>query len=184
MTLMELAIESAAAAQAAAAGGAARIELCADLTVGGLTPSEELTRRVLGDVDIPVFAWVRPRAGEVTYSGRELADMCIAIERLRALGVHGVVTGALTNSGGIDMAATAALASAAAGLPMTFHRAFDRAVDQSAALEQLVDLGVIRVLTSGGATPALEGSARLRALVAQAVGRITFWPVAAFANQT
>ena len=172
MILIELAVESAAAAQAAAAGGAHRIELCADLSVGGLTPSDELTRTVLADVDIPVFVMIRQRAGDFTYSRPELAEMCNALEKMRALGVHGVVAGALTNSGVIDRAATATLVSAAAGMPFTFHRAFDRAVDQSAALEQLVELGVTRVLTSGGAPTAFEGSARLRALVAQSAGRI------------
>jgi copper homeostasis protein len=170
--LIELAVESLAAAHACAAGGADRIELAPDLTVGGLTPSHELTSRVLDAVDIPVFAMVRPRAGDFIYSANEIAGMCITIERLHALGVHGVVTGALTGSSEIDLAATAALLSAAAGMPFTFHRAFDRVVDQSAALEQLAQIGVTRVLTAGGARTALEGSARLGALVEQSNGRI------------
>ena len=172
MILIELAVESLAGAQAAAAGGAHRLELAPDLTVGGLTPSDELTKRVLDGVDLPIYAMVRPRAGDFVYSTSEIADMCDTIEKLRALGVHGVVTGALTDAREIELTATAALVSAAAGLPFTFHRAFDRVVDQSAALEQLVDLGVTRVLTSGGAPTALEGSARLRALVEQSAGRI------------
>jgi copper homeostasis protein len=172
MILIELAVESVAAAQAAAAGGADRVELAPDLTAGGLTPSDELTSTVLDDVAIPVFAMIRPRPGDFVYSANEIADMCRTIERLRALGVHGVVTGALTPGRDIDMAATAALVAAAAGIPLTFHRAFDRAHDQSAALEQLIDLGVTRVLTSGGAPTALEGSAQLRALVVQSAGRI------------
>ena len=172
MILIELAVESLAAAQAAAEGGADRIELCADLGAGGLTPSDELTRSVLDNVDIPVFAMVRLRAGNFVYSRRELADMCGTIEKLRALGVHGVVAGVLTDGREIDMAATAQLVSAAAGMPFTFHRAFDRVVDQSGALEQLAELGVTRVLTSGGASTALEGSDRLRALVTQSTGRV------------
>jgi copper homeostasis protein len=170
--LVELAVESLAGAQAAAAGGADRIELAPELTVGGLTPSDELTRRVLDGVDIPIYAMVRPRAGDFVYSASEIAEMCDTIKRLHALGVHGVVAGALTDAHKIDLAASAALLSAAAGLPFTFHRAFDRVVDQSAALEQLAELGVTRVLTSGGARTALEGSARLRALVEQSAGRI------------
>src|SRR5262245_26401911 len=157
MVQVELAVESLAAARAAAAGGAHRIELCADLSVGGLTPSGDLTRSVLGEVDIPVFAMVRLRASDFIYSARELADMCATVGRLSALGVHGVVAGALTNGNEIDVAATMALLSAAGNLPLTFHRAFDRAADQSAALEQLAELGVTRVLTSGGASSALEG---------------------------
>ena len=170
--VIELAVESLVAAQAAAAGGADRIELAPDLALGGLTPSDELTHNVIEHIDIPIFAMVRPRAGDFVYSAREIADMCATIETLRALGVHGVVTGALTSSRTIDLAATAALVSAAAGLPVTFHRAFDRVADLTNALEQLVDLGVTRVLTSGGAPTALEGSARLRALVEQSAGRI------------
>ena len=172
MILIELAVESLASARAAATGGADRIELCAELAVGGLTPSDELTRRVLDDVDIPVFAMVRPRAGDFTYSSAEIAGMCATIEHLRGLGVHGIVTGVLTDALTVDMAATTALMAAAAGLPVTFHRAFDRVSDQAAALEQLVDLGVTRVLTSGGAPTALEGSGQLRKLVALAAGRI------------
>jgi copper homeostasis protein len=170
--LIELAVETLAAAQAAAAGGADRIELAPDLAAGGLTPSDELTRRVLARVDTPIFAMVRPRAGDFMYSTSEIADMCDTIKRLQALGVHGVVAGALTDARAINPAATEALVAAAAGMPFTFHRAFDRVVDQSAALEQLVELGVTRVLTSAGAPTALEGSANLRALVEQSAGRI------------
>jgi copper homeostasis protein len=170
--LIELAVESLAGAQAAAAGGADRLELAPDLAAGGLTPSGELTSRVLDGVDLTIFAMVRPRAGDFNYSASEVAAMCETIERLRALGVHGVVAGALTDARQVDQRATATLVSAAAGLPFTFHRAFDRAVDQLAGLEQLIDLGVTRVLTSGGAPTALEGSARLRALVEQSAGRI------------
>src|SRR5688500_12765161 len=100
--LIEIAVESLAAAQAAAAGGADRIELAPELALGGLTPSDELTHSVVEHIDIPIFAMVRPRAGDFVYSVREIADMCVTIEKLCALGVHGVVTGALTSSGTID----------------------------------------------------------------------------------
>jgi copper homeostasis protein len=171
--LIELAVESLEGARTAAAGGAGRIELCADLAVGGLTPADELTRGVLDSVDLPVFAMIRPRAGDFIYAEGEIADMCRTASRLRALGVHGLVTGALTNAQEIDRAATAALVDSAGGVPVTFHRAFDRVVDTSAGLEQLVELGVTRVLTSGAAPTAFEGSDRLRALVSQSAGRIT-----------
>ena len=173
MVLVEIAVETLAAAQAAAAGGADRIELCADLhAAGGLTPSEGLTKDVLGDVDISIFPMVRPRPGDFVYSRHEIYDMCRAIERLRAIGVHGIVSGALTDANVIDEAATASLVAAADGLPFTFHRAFDRITDQHAALEQLIELGVRRVLTSAGGATALEGSVRLRELVEQSAGRI------------
>ena len=172
MILIELAVESLAAAQAAAAGGADRIELAPELAVGGLTPSDDLTRSVVENVDIPIFAMVRPRAGDFVYSAREVAEMCGTIETLRAIGVHGIVTGALTTSHAIDLGATAALIAAANGIQLTFHRAFDRAANLTVALEQLIDLGVSRVLTSGGTPTALEGSAKLHALVEQSAGRI------------
>jgi copper homeostasis protein len=170
--VVEVAVETRAAAQAAAAGGAQRVELAPELAVGGLTPSDRLAMEVLDAVDIPVFAMVRPRAGDFVYTQREIGGMCRAIEQLCALGVHGVVTGALMNSHDVDVAATTSFVSAAAGTPVTFHRAFDRVPDQSIALEQLVDLGVSRVLTSGSAAKASEGMAELRALVTQADGRI------------
>ena len=169
---MELAVESLAGAQAAAAGGADRIELAPELAAGGVTPSDDLTSTVVEQVDIPLFAMIRPRAGDFVYSAREVDDMCITIERLRAIGVQGVVTGALTNQHTVDLSATVALVAAASGLPVTFHRAFDRATNLSTALEQLIDLGVSRVLTSAGAATALEGSAKLRAMVEQSCGRI------------
>lgn len=172
MTQIELAVESASAARVAAAGGVDRIELAPDLEAGGLTPSLELAGRVVDDVALPVFAMVRPRPGDFVYSAAEIGDMCATIEKLRAAGVHGIVAGALTTERAIDTAATRALVTAADGLPFTFHRAFDRIADQAGALEQLVALGIARVLTSGGAVSALEGCARLRALVAQADGRI------------
>jgi copper homeostasis protein len=170
--LVEVAVESIDAARAAAAGGADRIELVTDLSIGGVTPSEELTRNVRDDVDVTVFVMVRPRGGDFVYSAREIADMCATIETMRALGVHGIVAGPLTDANEIHEPAARALLTAAAGLPFTFHRAFDRVADQSRALEQLVDLGVSRVLTSGGAPTALAGADRLRALVEQAQDRI------------
>ena len=172
MILIELAVETLASAKAAAEGGAHRIELCADLAVAGLTPSADLTRSVLEAVNVPVFAMVRLRPGDFVYSAREVADMCRTMERLRGLGVHGLVTGAITHTAEVDTAATRDLVSAAGGLPLTFHRAFDLVGDQTAGLEQLASLGVTRVLTSGDAPTALGGSARLRALVGQSRGRV------------
>ena len=170
--LVELAVESLEAARAAETGGADRIELVADLSIGGITPSDELIKDVVREIGIPVFVMVRPRGGDFVYSPREIADMCATVERLRTLNVHGIVAGALTDAIEIDKPSTHALLAAAAGLPFTFHRAFDRVADQSAAIEELVDIGVARVLTSGGAPTALAGADRLRALVEQAQGRL------------
>ena len=170
--LVEVAVESLEAARAAASGGADRIELCADLNAGGLTPAADLVTRVLGDVAIPVFPMVRSRGGDFTYSQPEITEMCRTMERLRLLGVHGAVTGTLDSALKVDVEAMRALLAAAGDMPVTFHRAFDRVADQAAALETLIELGVGRVLTSGGARTALEGTAQLRALVVQSAGRI------------
>ncbi|MEA2761973.1 MAG: copper homeostasis protein [Gemmatimonadaceae bacterium] len=115
---------------------------------------------------------IRPRGGAFSYSADEIAWMTRDIVNVRSMGVAGIVTGVLTADARVDVERTRALASAAAGLPITFHRAFDRAPDLAEALEQLIQLGVSRVLTSGGAATALEGASTLSGLVAQARDRI------------
>jgi len=98
--------------------------------------------------------------------------MCAAMHDLAAAGAAGFATGALLGRGGLDVAATARLVAAAGALPVTFHRAFDRLADLDEALEMLIELGVRRVLTSGGASSAMEGLDTLRRLVDRAAGRI------------
>ena len=170
--LIEAAVESLEGALAAEADGANRLELCANLSEGGTTPSASLVAAVLDKTTLPVFAMIRPRGGGFVYSGEEIATMTTEIAHVKNLGVAGIVTGALTPDARVDVECTRTLMSAAAGLPVTFHRAFDRAPDLAGALEQLVQLGVSRVLTSGGAATALEGASAIAALVAQARDRI------------
>lgn len=166
-----------ASVEAAHAGGAGRLELCAALELEGLTPQDALVRDALAMRDpLPAFAMVRPRAGDFHYSAGELARMLADIERLARLGVQGIVTGALTADDRIDARATGRLVEAAAPLPVTFHRAFDRVARPTDALEELVQLGVRRVLTSGGAASAWEGRRVLRELVEAARGRILVVP--------
>lgn len=172
MILTEIAVETLISARAVAAGGADRLELCADLEAGGLTPDDNLLEQVLAEVGIPVFPMVRPRPGDFVYAPSEIDTMCRTIETQRSMGAHGFVTGVLRPDNEIDEVATAELVAAAGGLPVTFHRAFDRARDQQRALEQLIELAVQRVLTSGGANSALEGADALRALVDQAGDRL------------
>ena len=170
--LVEAAVGSLDDALAAVDGGADRLELCAALDVGGTTPSEELMRSVVERIDIPVFAMIRPRGGSFVYTPTELAAMQRSIDTARDVGVDGVVFGALDIRNLIDRAATESLVSYAQGLPITFHRAFDRVADQREALEQLIDLGVHRVLTSGGAPDALAGADAIRDLVESAGDQI------------
>jgi copper homeostasis protein len=170
--LIEAAVESLQDALAAEADGANRLELCANLGEGGTTPSANLVAAVLGKTTLPVFAMIRARGGGFVYSDDEIATMTTDIAHVKSLGVAGIVTGALTPDARVDVDCTRTLMSAAAGLPVTFHRAFDRAPNHAGALEQLIQLGVSRVLTSGGAATALEGASAIAALVAQARDRI------------
>lgn len=163
--LVEAAVESLDDALAAIDGGADRLELCANLADGGTTPSEELVADVIERVAVPVFIMIRPRAGSFVYSTSELDEMRRSIDRARELDVDGFVFGVLNSSNRVDTIRTQSLVDVAAGLPVTFHRAFDRVRDRIDALDTLVDLGIGRVLTSGGAPTAIEGVAALRELV-------------------
>ncbi len=174
--LIEAAVESLEAALAAAEGGAHRIELCADLAHGGTTPDVQLVRDSISQLTIPIFVLVRPRAGDFVYTDAEHQAMLDQIERARTAGADGIVTGALTAQEQIAETSARELIAAARPLPVTFHRAFDACVDLPAALEQLIQLGVERVLTSGGAPTAPEGAARISGLVIQAERRIEILP--------
>ena len=121
---------------------------------------------------IPIFVLVRPRAGDFVYSPAEHAEMLEQIVQAAQAGARGIVTGALTARQEIDQTRTIELIAAARPLPVTFHRAFDACGDLAVALQQLIDLGVERVLTSGGARTALEGTERIHRLVIQAEDRI------------
>jgi copper homeostasis protein len=170
--IVEAAVESIEAALAAEQGGADRLELCADLSVGGTTPSTELLTAVKARVGIPVFVMVRPRGGSFVYSAPELDRMRREVDALASLGADGVVLGVLNAVGAVDEARTRELVARVRPLPTTFHRAFDVAPDPVAALERLVDCGVERVLTGGGPGTALDGLEVLCGLVDRAGGRI------------
>jgi copper homeostasis protein len=153
--------------------GAARVELCANLYDGGTTPSAGLIDAVKSRVRVPVFVLIRPRGGGFVYSGDETEVMRRDVEVARDRGADGIVMGALDANGGVDVGITRALSTAARGLPVTFHRAFDSAHDLAESLDVLIDLGVARVLTSGGTDRALEGADCIARLVEQADDRIT-----------
>ena len=170
--LVEGCVEGLADAQAAARGGADRLELCADLVIGGTTPTAEVIRAVKGRVFIPVFVMARPRGGSFVYAAAEIEATNRDIETAIAAGADGVVVGALTPEHEIDVTALRGFVTRAGGVPVTFHRAFDQVADDARALETLVDAGVQRVLTAGGQGTALEGAAVLKSLVEQAGDRI------------
>ena len=169
--LFEACVESLREAREAAAFGADRVELCFDLEHDGCTPPRALVEQCSA-IGIPVIAMVRPRVGDFAYSRTEVDTMCAAMHDLAASGALGFATGALLGRDGLDVAATTRLVAAAGALPVTFHRAFDRLADLDGALELLIELGVRRVLTTGGAFSAMEGLDRLRRLVDRAAGRI------------
>jgi copper homeostasis protein len=166
--VIEAAVESLDDALAAMDGGADRLELCANLADGGTTPSEDLIADVVDQVAIPVFVMIRPRGGSFVYSTAELEDMRRSMDRARELDVDGFVLGVLNASNRIDTIRTQSLVDVAGDLPVTFHRAFDRVADRIDALDALIDLGIGRVLTSGGAPTASQGMAQLRELVESA----------------
>ena len=170
--LLEVAANSVASALAAQAGGAGRVELCAALELGGLTPSQATIAMARERLRIPLYVLVRPRAGDFLYDDLECEAMRRDIETCAALGCDGVVLGVLDADGGVDVARCRALTGAAGSMGVTFHRAFDLVRDPRRALEDVVALGCERVLTSGGQPAALEGAGLIRELVAQAAGRL------------
>ena len=170
--LVEACVDSVASAVAAERGGAGRLELCDNLADGGTTPSAGMISAVKAAVRIPVFVIVRPRGGGFVYSDVEAGVMRLDVEAARMLGADGIVAGALTRESRVHVGQVRALRDAAAGLPVTFHRAFDLIRDQEAALETLIAERVQRVLTSGGAATAIEGASAIGALVRRAAGQI------------
>lgn len=173
---LEIAANSLASAQAAQAGGATRIELCAALELGGVTPSPAQIALVRERVSIPLHVLIRPRAGDFVYDDGEVAVAAADIAHCVAAGCDGVVVGVLTEGGDVDVARCRELVAAAGSLDLTFHRAIDVCRDPARALEGIIGLGFHRVLSSGGAVSAAQGAARLRSLIDQAAGRIAVMP--------
>ncbi|MCR4994594.1 MAG: copper homeostasis protein CutC [Bacteroidales bacterium] len=171
-------------ALAATEGGARRIELCQALTLDGLTPSLGLLRRLRARFPhLLIHVLIRVREGHFVYTEDEVAIMETDIREAVAAGASAIVCGALTADGDIDLLTMRRWITAANGVPITFHRAFDEVRDPQSALEELIELGVTRVLTTGGrlpdgtiATSAEAGIPALRKLVDQAADRIIIMP--------
>jgi copper homeostasis protein len=171
-TLIEACIDDLVSARHAVAGGADRLELCDNLSDGGTTPSHGIVAHLLEHAGVPVFPIVRLRGGGFRYAPDELDAMLRDVRHLAALGVPGLVFGALTDRGGVDREAMARVREAAPDVALTFHRAFDTCRDPYLALETLVELGVARILTSGQRARAWEGRDLIAELVRQAGTRI------------
>jgi copper homeostasis protein len=174
--LIEVAAESVEDAVAAEGGGADRIELCAALDLGGLTPSIGAYQEVRAATGLPVFVMIRPRPGDFVYSPYELRVMARDLDAFRPLKPDGFVFGALVADGSVDIASVGHLVARAGGLPCVFHRAFDRVPRVGEALEQLIAAGFTRVLTSGREATALAGAGEIARIVKRAAGRIEVLP--------
>jgi copper homeostasis protein len=169
---VEICVGDLESAIAAAEGGADRVELCAHLAAGGITPSAGTIAEACRRLSIPVHVLIRPHEGGFVYSETELAVMRHDIEFAKAAGATGVVVGVLTTVATIDCVRTAELVALARPMSVTFHKAFDQTPELEESLDLLIKLGVDRVLTSGGRPTALDGSHELAGLVLRAAGRI------------
>ncbi len=175
--LLEVCVGSVADIRAARAGGADRVELCAALELGGLTPTLGLVETALSTAaDMPLIAMLRPRAGGFCYDRDEFAAMLRDAELLLDRGVAGLAFGVLTRDGRIDAPRCRELVALVGAAQTVFHRAFDFAPDQDAALEELLAVGVTRVLTSGGQATAMAGSDQIRRLVDRAADCLEILP--------
>ena len=170
--LIEVVADSVASCVNAQLGGAVRIELCANLLEGGTTPSAGMIRRVRKKTDIELMVMIRPRGGDFFYSDEEFEVMKEDLLTAKQLGADGVVFGCLTREGAIDKEKTSILISLARPMQVTIHRAFDMVADPFQALEDLIELGAERILTSGLERTAPDGADLIAQLVKRANHRI------------
>ncbi|HKS05967.1 MAG TPA: copper homeostasis protein CutC [Gemmatimonadaceae bacterium] len=173
--LVEAAIDTLDDAARSVAEGARRLEVCASLDVGGLTPSLELLHGCL-QLSVPCVAMVRPRAGSYMLDDGEFERLCADASEMLSGGAHGVVFGMLRDDRTIDADDVRTVVRIAENAETIFHRAFDDTPDAFAALETLIECGVTRVLTSGHSKTAIEGADEIRRLVTHANGRIEILP--------
>jgi copper homeostasis protein len=173
---IEICVDCQASVEACAEAGADRIELCAGLLEGGTTPSAGFLKIARQTFPGRIMMMIRPRSGDFLYPPNEVEIMKADIKSARDGGADGVVFGCLTADGRIDEGITSTLLNAAQGLDVTFHRAFDVSRDLPSSLETLIQLGIPRVLTSGGHPSVPEGLGVIASLVRQAAGRLTILP--------
>ncbi|HEX6915409.1 MAG TPA: copper homeostasis protein CutC [Chitinophagaceae bacterium] len=174
--IIEIATTDFPTTRAAAEGGADRIELCAALSEGGITPSHGMILRCRESFDVALFPMIRPRAGDFLYSDDEFRVMQLDVAFCRKAGCEGVVFGMLKRNGDMDLQRMAKLVELAYPMEVTIHRAFDRCRDPFAALEELVNIGCQRILSSGQAATAENGLPLIAKLVEAADDRIIIMP--------
>lgn len=173
---LEVCANSFMSALAAQNGGAVRVELCDNMAEGGTTPSYAQIKTCKERLNIQVWPIIRPRGGDFLYTDDEFHLMKEDIRICKMLHCDGVVTGILTSTGEIDIDRCRELIELAHPMPLAFHRAFDMCENKTTALEQLIQLGFVRVLSSGGAETAFAGAPVLAGLVKQADNRISIMP--------
>ncbi|NER12703.1 copper homeostasis protein CutC [Leptobacterium flavescens] len=174
--ILEICANSYESALNAEKGGADRIELCSELALGGITPSYGLIKKVMNTLSIPVNVLIRPRSGDFTYTEEEFEVMKEDIALCRELKCNGVVSGVLNKDQELDVARTGKLIELAGPMSFTFHRAFDWVPDHGQTLEELINLGAERILSSGQSSNAFKGLPLLKTLLKQADNRITILP--------
>lgn len=173
---IEIATSDFITTRSAVEGGADRIELCANLTEGGTTPSHGHIIKCREAFNVQLYPIIRPRGGDFLYSKDEFGIMSQDIELCKRVGCDGIVLGLLNIDGTIDMIRTGDLVEQAYPMEVTFHRAFDRCLDPFVALEELIEVGCVRVLTSGQKVSAPEGVELIAELNKVADGRIIIMP--------
>jgi copper homeostasis protein len=182
--ILEVAVQSVADAIAAEQGGADRLELCAALELGGLTPSLGLFQAVRAAVSLPIVVMLRPRAGNFVYSLAELDVMRRDLLQFLPLQPDGFVFGLLHANGDVDTAGTGILRELCGPSQAVFHRAFDETADRNRALDALIRLSFTRILSSGGKPTAVEGSEHIHQLRCRADRRIELLPCGQIRSET
>lgn len=176
--LLEVCANSVTSALAAQEGGAERVELCENLYEGGTTPSYGQVLLARNLLHIKIYVLIRPRGGDTLYTDLEFDVMAADVRHCIEAGCDGIVIGMLKPDGTVDKERCSELVGMAKqyGLGVTFHRAFDLSADLNQSLEDIIEIGCDRVLTSGGRSTAMEGAGIIARLVKQAAGRITIMP--------
>ncbi|MES2274695.1 MAG: copper homeostasis protein CutC [Bacteroidota bacterium] len=178
MVSLEVCANSAISAIAAQAGGAIRVELCNNLHQGGTTPSHGHIIVARKELHIKLYMLIRPRSGDFLYNKNEFEVMLSDVRHSIEYGCDGIVFGILNKDGTVDMERNMQIANMARqhGLGATFHRAFDVCADKDKALEDIIELGFERILTSGGKSSAMEGASNIKHLIDKAANRIMIMP--------
>jgi copper homeostasis protein len=176
MVKIEVVVYSIESAIAAEHGGADRIELCDNLSEGGTTPSIGIINTVKQNLKIPLHVMIRPRGGDFLYSSHDFEAMKTDIEYCKKSKVDGVVFGILNADAGIDKNRCKELVTLARPMSVTFHRAFDMSSNFPQSLEDIIDCGFNRILTSGGKQNAIDGADQIASLIEQAGNRIIIMP--------